>query len=70
MPICKEKVNELRKMMRLAKSKDFLQRMKQHNSSHADKIDVEFLFETDNFNEVEGCTVLYDYVIQNSRVYI
>ena len=44
-----------RKFIKIGKSKDFLQRMKQHNSSHADKIDVEFLFETDNFNEVEGC---------------
>jgi len=44
-----------RKFVKIGKSKDFLQRMKQHNSSHADKIDVEFLFETDNFSEVEGC---------------
>jgi hypothetical protein len=44
-----------RKFIKIGKSKDFLQRMKQHNSSHADKIDVEFLFETDNFSEVEGC---------------
>ena len=44
-----------RKFIKIGKSKDFLQRMKQHNSSHADKIDVEFLFETDNFDEVEGC---------------
>jgi phage anti-repressor protein len=44
-----------RKFIKIGKSKDFLQRTKQHNSSHADKIDVEFLFETDNFNEVEGC---------------
>lgn len=44
-----------RKFVKIGKSKDFLQRMKQHNSSHADKIDVEFLFETDNFDEVEGC---------------
>jgi len=46
-----------RKFIKIGKSKDFLQRMKQHNSSHANKIDVEFLFETDNFSEVEGCTV-------------
>lgn len=59
-----------RKFIKIGKSKDFLQRMKQHNSSHADKIDVEFLFETDNFSEVEGCTVFYDIVIKNSRVYI
>jgi hypothetical protein len=52
-----------RKFIKIGKSKDFLQRMKQHNSSHADKIDVEFIFETDNFDEVEGCTVLYDKVI-------
>ena len=44
-----------RKFIKIGKSKDFLQRMKQHNSSHANKIDVEFLFETDNFDEVEGC---------------
>jgi phage anti-repressor protein len=44
-----------RKFIKIGKSKDFLQRMKQHNSSHADKIDVEFIFETDNFDEVEGC---------------
>ena len=44
-----------RKFIKIGKSKDFLQRMKQHNSSHADKIDVEFIFETDNFSEVEGC---------------
>ena len=44
-----------RKFIKIGKSKDFLQRMKQHNSSHANKIDVEFLFETDNFDEVESC---------------
>lgn len=59
-----------RKFIKIGKSKDLKQRMLQHNSSHADKIDVEFIFETDNFSEVEGCTVLYDNVIQNSRVYI
>jgi phage anti-repressor protein len=59
-----------RKFIKIGKSKDLKQRMLQHNSSHADKIDVEFIFETDNFSEVEGCTVLYDIVIQNSRVYI
>ena len=49
-------INEYnRKFIKIGKSKDFLQRMKQHNSSHANKIDVEFLFETDNFDEVEGC---------------
>jgi len=44
-----------RKFIKIGKSKDFLQRMKQHNSSHANKIDVEFLFETNNFDEVESC---------------
>ena len=44
-----------RKFIKIGKSKDFLQRIKQHNSSHAHKIDVEFLFETDNFSEVEIC---------------
>jgi phage anti-repressor protein len=44
-----------RKFIKIGKSKDLKQRMLQHNSSHADKIDVEFIFETDNFSEVEGC---------------
>ena len=44
-----------RKFIKIGKSKDFLQRMKQHNSSHANKIDVEFLFETNHFDEVESC---------------
>jgi len=47
--------NDNRKFIKIGKSKDFLQRMKQHNSSHANKINVEFLFETDYFNEVESC---------------
>ena len=44
-----------RKFIKIGKSKDLKHRMIQHNSSHADKIDVEFIFETDNFSEVEGC---------------
>jgi phage anti-repressor protein len=44
-----------RKFIKIGKSKDLKQRMQQHNSSHADKINVEFIFETDNFSEVEGC---------------
>jgi len=44
-----------RKFIKIGKSKDLKKRMQQHNSSHADKIDVEFIFETDNFSEVEGC---------------
>jgi hypothetical protein len=47
--------NANRKFIKIGKSKDFLQRIKQHNSSHANKINVEFLFETDYFNEVESC---------------
>jgi len=39
-----------RKFIKIGKSKDLKQRMLQHNSSHADKIDVEFIFETDNFS--------------------
>jgi phage anti-repressor protein len=44
-----------RKFIKIGKSKDLKHRMIQYNSSHADKIDVEFIFETDNFSEVEGC---------------
>ena len=44
-----------RKFIKIGKSKDLKHRMRQHNSSHADKIDVEFIFETDNFSEVEVC---------------
>ena len=48
-PYLEKYYNNNQKFIKIGKSKDFLRRMQHHNSSHADKINVDFLFETDNY---------------------
>jgi phage anti-repressor protein len=40
---------------KLGKTQDFASRLKTHQSSHPDKLDIVFVYETDYINEVEAC---------------
>lgn len=42
-------------VFKLGKSKKFKKRLLSHNSSHSDDVNIAFVFETDNIDEVEGC---------------
>jgi uncharacterized membrane-anchored protein YjiN (DUF445 family) len=40
---------------KIGRTKDFQERLKSHQSSHPEKLDISFVYETDNVEEVENC---------------
>lgn len=42
-------------MMKLGKAKSFIKRLKEHNTSRVDDVDVLFVRETDDIDQVESC---------------
>lgn len=46
---------ELEDVYKIGRTQNFKERLKTHQSSHPDKIEIAFVYETENIEQVEGC---------------